>query len=202
MTDYPMSTPDNPAEEKGDNPEMMFPIAVATLFHKGVEMLADLQKSTLDMCVQQATETISTFKQVFPAIPAPGLFFMDVAGQGIGRLVEMQKGMVDLMVRQSSAGVDGLKQRSTSASKAAGGVTSLIRDAANFSVASQKIALDFAAQQNKAVTDAVKRQAGMTGTPAAAADSIQRGMNAVIETQKELLDIAMKAPEINRGTAV
>jgi len=27
-------------------------------------------------------------------------------------------------------------------------------------------------------------------------------MNAVIETQKELLDIAMKAPEINRGTAV
>jgi len=124
------------------------------------------------------------------------MFYVDVAGQGLGRLIEMQKGMVDLMVRQSAAGVDGLKQRSSSASKAAGGVTNLIRDAANFTVASQKIALDFAAQQNRAVTDAVKHQAGMGGTPAsAAADSIQRGMSAVIETQKELLDIAVKASE-------
>ena len=50
-----------------------------------------------------------------------------------------------------------MKQRSSSASKAAGGVTNLIRDAANFSVASQKIALDFAAQQNRAMTDAMKQ---------------------------------------------
>jgi hypothetical protein len=41
----------------------------------------------------------------------------------------------------------------------------------------------------------MKRQAGISGTPASAADMIQRGMNAVIETQKELLDIAVKASE-------
>ena len=67
MTEYSKSTPDASPEEKTENPEMMFPIAVATLFHKGIEMLADLQKSTLDMCAHHTTDAINTMKQVFPA---------------------------------------------------------------------------------------------------------------------------------------
>jgi hypothetical protein len=137
MTEYSKSTPDAAPEEKGENPETMLPLAVAVFFHKGVEMLADLEKSTRDMYAHQATDAMNTLRQLFPAVPAPGMFYVDVAGQGFGRLIEMQKGMVDLMVRQSAAGVDGLKQRSSSVAKAAGGVTNLMRDG-NFSVASQK----------------------------------------------------------------
>jgi hypothetical protein len=195
MTEYPKSTGEAPQEEKAEAQEMLFPIAFATLYYKGIEMLADFQKSTLDMYGRQTADAIKSFKQTFPAAPfGPGMVFVDVASQGLGRIIDMQKGMVDLMVRQSAVGIEGLKQRNASASKAAGGVTNLVRDAANFSVATQKIALDFAAQQNRAVTDAVKRQAGVSGTPvSAAADSIQRGVNAMIETHKELLDIAVKA---------
>ena len=58
-------------------------------------------------------------------------------------------------------------------------------------VAAQQSALDTAAQQNTTVSEAVKRE--FPGTPAAAvADSIQLGVNAVIETQKEVLDLAAK----------
>lgn len=53
--------------------------------------------------------------------------------------------------------------------------------------------LEFAAQQNKAIGETVQKQAGVSGTPAAAvADSVQKGVDALIETQKELLEIAAK----------
>ena len=61
------------------------------------------------------------------------------------------------------------------------------------SVEAQKKALDYSVAQTKAAFQTAKKQFGLTGTPAeAAADSFQRGVDSMIETQKELLDIAAK----------
>ena len=61
------------------------------------------------------------------------------------------------------------------------------------SVAAQKKALDNSAAQTKAAFETAKQQFGLAGTPAeAAAESFQRGVDSLIETQKELLDIAAK----------
>jgi hypothetical protein len=56
----------------------------------------------------------------------------------------------------------------------------------------QKKVLDQTATQTKLVLDTVKQQFGFAGWPAGAAvDSIHRGVDAVIEAQKDLLDIAV-----------
>jgi hypothetical protein len=60
-------------------------------------------------------------------------------------------------------------------------------------VATQKKALDNSVAQSKAAFETAKKQFGLTGTPVeAAAESFQRGVDSLIETQKELLDIAAK----------
>jgi hypothetical protein len=57
------------------------------------------------------------------------------------------------------------------------------------SVAAQKTALEYTARQTKAAFETAKQQLGYAGTPAGAAvDSMQRGMEVVVEAQKELLD--------------
>ena len=61
-------------------------------------------------------------------------------------------------------------------------------------VAAQKSALDYSAKQAKAVFQTAKQQLGYAGTPTAAGvDSMQRGMEVVVEAQKDLLDL-MKVP--------
>jgi hypothetical protein len=60
--------------------------------------------------------------------------------------------------------------------------------------ATQKTALDFSAKQAKAALETVKQQFGYAGTPAGtAADSMQRGMDVVVEAQKDFLDV-IKGP--------
>ncbi len=53
--------------------------------------------------------------------------------------------------------------------------------------------LDFAAKQNKAVAEAFRRQTGVKGSPVAeVAESVERGVDTLIDMQKEFLDTASK----------
>jgi len=53
--------------------------------------------------------------------------------------------------------------------------------------------LDFAAQQSKALSEAAKQQFDISGTPAAAAaESFQKGIDVLLEMQKDLLEAATK----------
>jgi hypothetical protein len=55
-------------------------------------------------------------------------------------------------------------------------------------VATQKKVLDHAAAQSKEVFDTTREKFAANGGPAeAVADSIQRGVNAIVDAQKELL---------------
>lgn len=106
MTDRLMSTPAAPLEEKGETKEMMFPLAFATLFYKGVGLFADLQRSALDLCAHQTADAAYGSGECL----LQTIKLIDMAEQGFGRLIEMQKGMMDFMVKQSASGVDGFTQ--------------------------------------------------------------------------------------------
>jgi hypothetical protein len=201
------ASPESQGPENAETPQFFFPMAFATMFHKGFERVADLQKTALDLYAHQAEDAVNTWKKAFqtvaPSAPsAPVASIADMAGQSVCRLAEMQKGVVDLMVKQSAAGVEAFKQRGAAASKTVGGVATLVNDAVDCSVATQKLTLDFAAQQNKIVMDAIKQQPGVPGTPvSAAADAIKRGMDAAIENQKQLLDMAAKPLKTEKAEA-
>jgi hypothetical protein len=199
MINDPKSTKDAPPEAPTRNippASETAPFATfATLFHKGIERLAEVQKNTLDIIALQTTEAIGAWKHAAAVPPsAPGMLVLDLANQGIEKVAQAQKGMIDLVVKQSAKAVDMGKQRRDSASKLTTGVADLVSETAESTVAAHKIMLDFAAEQNKVVAAALKRQAGIAGSnPATAAvETMQRNMDVAIETQKELMDAATK----------
>lgn len=163
---------------------------VLPMYTKSVERLADLQKKSLDLAAQQNAELIDASKNsIHRFVPGTsGTFLFDVAGQAFEKYVETQKGAIDLVVEQSQALSNLSKEPVDSVSKAASGWTALLQQWVEYSIATQKKTLDFTAMQNKAAYEASKRQFGISDTPAT--ESFRRGLDALVETQKAVLDMA------------
>lgn len=174
-----------------ETPEkLQFGESVATLYVNAVERLAEVQKKSIDLAAVQYSEVIDFWKKISQEFPGkPGLFLLDLAGNGFERYTDTQKAVIDLVVEQSHAMADLAKERST---KTTEGVTNFVKETMERSVATQKKALDHSAAQTKAVFETAKEQFAFAGSPVkAVADSIQRGVDTVIDTQKELLDMAV-----------
>jgi hypothetical protein len=160
------------------------------LYTKNVERLAELQKKALEIAAEQNAELIEVYKKAFRFIPdTPGLFLFDLVGQTFERYVETQKGAIDLAVEQSHALAGLAKERGSSVAKVAEGVTALFQQSVEQSVAAQKKALDYYAEQHKTAYETAKRQFRISNP---AAEAFQSGLDALIETQKAMLDIASK----------
>jgi hypothetical protein len=171
------------AAEKNEVVEAFIP-----LYTKNVERLAELQKKSLDIAAEQNAELINACKKAFHYIPeTPGLFLFDLVGQTFERFVETQKGAIDLAVEQSHVVAGLAKERGGSATKVAEGVTALFKQSVEHSVAAQKKALDYYAEQHKAACETAKKQFHIPNNPAA--DAFQTGIDALIQTQKTMLDI-------------
>jgi diacylglycerol kinase len=165
--------------------------AFIPLYTKNVERLAELQKKSLDAAAEQNAELIAACKKAFNYIPeTPGLFLFDLVGQSFNRFVETQKNAIDLAVQQSHVVAGLAKDRGASATKVAEGVTNLFKQSVEYSIARQKEALDYYADQHKAVVEAAKKQFRIPNNPAA--DAFQTGIDALIQTQKTMLDLVTK----------
>lgn len=165
--------------------------AFIPLYTKNVERLAELQKKSLDIAAEQNAELIDACKKAFHYIPeTPGLFLFDLVGQTFERFVETQKGAIDLAVEQSHVVAGLAKERGGSATKVAEGVTALFQQSVEHSVAAQKKALDYYAEQHKTAFETAKKQFRIPDNPAA--DAFQNGIDALIQTQKTMLDIVSK----------
>jgi hypothetical protein len=165
--------------------------AFVPLYTKNVERLAELQKKSLDIAAEQNAELIAACKKAYNYVPeTPGLFLFDLVGQTFSRFVETQKGAIDLAVEQSHVVAGLAKERGGSAVNVAEGVTALFKQSVEHSVAAQKKALDYYAEQHKSACEAAKKQFQIANNPAA--DAFQTGIDALIQTQKTMLDIVSK----------
>jgi hypothetical protein len=199
MNNNPKSTkeapPETTARETPPTPETAPYTAFATLFHKGVERLAEMQKQSLDLIAYQTADTIGVYKQRVPAASSGlGASLLDVIDQGIDRMAQSQKAMIDLVVQQSAHAIDMSKERRDVTSRWTSEVTEMFGEAAERAVAAQKICLNFAAEQNKTVTGVVKRQAAAMGSTraVAAVDTFQHNVDMATQTQQEMMDAATK----------
>jgi hypothetical protein len=169
--------------------------SVTQLYTSGIERLAEFQKKGLELAVQQNAEWVSTWKK--QALAAPGVLMLDLASTAFERLADTQKGAIDLMVEQSHTLADLVKERKLKTADTLEEAKKIAQEAIEHSVAAQKTAIDYAAKQAKAAFETAKQQLGYAGTPVeAAADTMQRGMDVVVEAQKELLD-TMKVPMVH-----
>ena len=161
------------------------------LLTKGVERVAELQKKSLELLAEQHSEVLNTWKKAFNVVPGtPGVFMLDMFGQIFDRYIETQKDAIDLTVEQTHAVAGLAKERGGYVSKVGDGVTAVVQKSMEHSIAAQKKALDSFAEQNKTMYEEAKRQFRFSNTPAT--EAFQSGLDALIETQKTMLDIASK----------
>jgi ACT domain-containing protein len=168
--------------------------ALVSVYLKGMERVADLQKNSLEVAAEYNAEAIEAYKKALKAVPSvPGLFVFDLAEQAFDHYIETQKSVIDMVVEQSASLVESVKERGGSAATIAADLAKMAQQTMERGIALQKNALEFAAQQTKTLTDATSKQLGLSGTPVAAiSESFQKGVDALFETQKDLLEIATK----------
>lgn len=166
----------------------------AKLFAVGVERVAEVQKKSIDVAAQQTTEMLDVWKKAVQKLPgAPALFLFDLAGSGFDRYAESQREIIDLFVEQSHAWADMLKERTTAAAKVNEGAAAYAKQSVERVVATHKQLLDRSAAHAKEVLETSRKHFGVEGSPVeAATDSIQRGVDAIVDAQKELLDMAIR----------
>ncbi len=162
------------------------------LYMKGIEAIAELQKKTLEIAAQQNAEWVGAGKKAvnryIPAAQVNPVF--DLAAQAFDAILEGQKEAIGLVLEQNQTVAGFAKEGLESVSKLTSGLTSLFQKSVEYSVAMQKKSLEFAAEQNKVVYETAARQfGGFAGTPV---ESFQRSWDALVETQKKVLDIASK----------
>ncbi len=168
--------------------------AAFQLYTSGVERLAEVQKKAINTAIEHNAEVMKVWKK--QSLAAPALFLVDLAATTFDRFADTQKGAIDLIVEQTHT-LNGLvKERKVNAARTIEEGVVRAQEAINQSVAAQKTALDYTSKHTKTVFEAAKQQYGYAGTPVgAAADSVQRGVEVVIEAQKELLDV-LKGPTV------
>ena len=175
-----------PATVESTKPDVIE--SITELYTNGIERLAEVQKKGLDIAVKQNAEISSAWKKF--TLPVPGVLMLDLATSAFERFAETQKGAIDLMVEQTHTFSKLVKERKVKATDTMEEGKKRAKEAIQHSIAAQKTALDYTAKQTKAALETAKQQFGYAGTPAgAAAESIERGMDIVLEAQKEMLDL-------------
>jgi hypothetical protein len=197
-----MGAPPEAAAPGSDRQEPA-PAMFAALFRRGLANAALAHRYGMAMAAQYGDEALETAKNALRLGPAaPGMFLFDIAHQAIHGYVETHNRIMDLTFEQGAAVLETARDGSESAARIATGMAAMLQQTVVRSVAAQKIALDFAAQQSRIATGAAKKQFGIAGTPAeAAADTIQRGVDALVEAQKEMLELAAKPLKMTRAEA-
>jgi hypothetical protein len=169
--------------------------SVTQLYTGGIKRFAEVQKKALDLAVEHNAEFVSAWKKQTQA--APGIQMLDLASTAFERFADTQKAAIDLIVEQSRALAGLVKERKFKATDTLDEVKARTQEVIEHSVAAQKTALDYTTKQAKAVFETAKQQLGYAGTPVeTAADTMQRGMDIVVEAQKELLDV-IKGPTVH-----
>ena len=161
------------------------------LFWHGMERIAEVQKQFIDVAVQHTTETVEVLKKATERVPGmPRIPMLEVTTGAMSRYADTQKAAIDFFVEQSRVWMDMFKDRTSAASKSTESTTNMAKQTLERSFAVQKKALEHTAAHTKAVVDATRRQFGLTGTQAdTLTDTFQRGIDTVVDAQKELLDL-------------
>jgi len=162
--------------------------SLADLYTTGIERLAEVQKNGIEVAVKHNTEVANAWKKL--ALPMPGMLMLDLNTAAFERFAETQKGAIDLIVEQSRTYAKLVKERKVKVADTLEEGKKRAKEAVEHTVAAQKTALNYTAKQTKAAFETAKQQLGYAGTPmGAAADSVERGMDIVLDAQKELLDL-------------
>lgn len=161
---------------------------VSALYTKSVERMAEIQKRSIDIALQQNKDTIGLWKQLTEKLPwAPPMKGLDEAASRLERFAGTQKTAIDLMVENTRAFAEMVKERTEAVENTTDSVLNFAKKSFDRSVDAQKKAADAALSETRSAFESARAQFDFPGS-AAVAESIQRGVDAMVEAQKELLE--------------
>ncbi|HEV2134870.1 MAG TPA: hypothetical protein VGR47_11595 [Terracidiphilus sp.] len=160
----------------------------AALYAKSVERMAEIQKHSIDLATQQNKETIGLWKQMTEKLPwAPPVNGFEEAETTLERFAGTQKTAIDLLVEQTHAFVEIMKERTAAADKTTDSVLKFAKQSFDRSMDAQKKAADAAVNETKTAFENARDRFEFPGG-SAVAETIQHGVDAMVEAQKELLE--------------
>lgn len=113
------------------------PVAYATLFHKGLERVVEVSKTSLDSAVEQNSEVLASYKQTLKASSRPGLFLVDLAGQAFEGHVALQKSLLDLASERRTAVAEAAQDHLHDPSEATADISNLTHQPVDRTVTAQ-----------------------------------------------------------------
>jgi hypothetical protein len=165
----------------------------AKLFNKGFERVIEAGKATLDLAAAQNADILDICKKALSSTQAP-VFMLDLAGEALTGQLTLQKSLLDMAALQTASITEAAQELLQEPAKAQAGIAKLFQQSMDRTVAAHDSVLEYAAAQAKSVNSTVKAQPNVAGSPVETlADSIQRGVETAIATQKEILANAAKA---------
>jgi len=165
---------------------------ITNLFTTGVGRIAEVQKKSIDIATQQNAEVLEVYDKAIEKVSGgPGLFMLELQGSGFERFAEIQKATIDLFVDQSTAFADLVKDRIATATKVNEEVDTFAKKSMERVIAMQKKALDQSGVQAKAVMESSSKQFAAGNAMGTVAETMRRGVDAIVDAQKELLNIAV-----------
>jgi len=164
--------------------------AATSLFGNGLAQMVEMQKMMIDLTVKQSADALEALKGTFPVkSQAPCAGVLEAAGQTMKECAAIQKKVLDLVQEQSAAIAEAVKVPDLSKNMST--AVTMLQQTAGHTIGVQKSALSIASQQSNAVGDAVRRQFPNTAA-ALVVESVQRGMDILLENQTEFLNMAAK----------
>ena len=163
------------------------------LINKGLERAVEATKTAIDLAAAQNADVLAAIKKAAKPAQVPEFVF-DLAGQAVAGQVSLQKNLLDMILAQSLSLTEASHELVQEPTKAQAGLSKLIQTSVDRAASAQDSVLEYAAAQSKAVSETLKAQPNVAGSPVeTVADSIQRGVETAIATQKEIVANAAKA---------
>ena len=163
------------------------------LINKGLERAVEATKTAIDLAAAQNADVLAAIKKAAKPAQVPEFVF-DLTGQAIAGQISLQKNLLDMIVAQTLSITEVSHELVQEPAKAQAGLSKLIQTSVDRAASAQDSVLEYAAAQSKAVSETLKAQPNVAGSPVeTVADSIQRGVETAIATQKEIVANAAKA---------
>jgi len=141
----------------------------ASLLEQGFEHVLESSKTSLDLAVKQNSEILEATRKAFHLAPTtPGLSLFDVAGKSFENYAELQKNVLNILGEQGHAVAGAVRASSNSSASLASQGATAFHESVDRTAAANNAVLDFAAM----------------------ADAVERGMDALIESQKKSVETA------------
>jgi hypothetical protein len=155
MSTSPKSANQSSPEAKSERADETYPQDFVSLFVKGVQRVAEIQKQALEHAVRQNAEIVDAYRKAARSIPTVASR-VELVEEALNQFVKAQESVTNQVVEQTLVLVKTVQEHSDAAAKVTMAFTGLIQDSIQHAIEMEKAVLDSVKRRGKAVAGTKK----------------------------------------------